>query len=300
MIKLTFRDIKKTDYNHANVVLTGIPFDDNASLGKGASYAPAFLRALSENIPGVTRAAKLLDKVSLFDNGDLIRKEKESIPSYFNRIEKEVMPLFAIDKLNVFIGGDHSVNTPLFKAFLTFCEAMKKTPVLIHIDAHPDMMDAYLENRLSHATPARRALDHGLKQENLVFIGLRGFEREEVLYFNENPSITVFLAGDVRRLGTSAIIENITKRFQSDDYAIYVSYDIDANDPAYAPGTGTPEAFGLKSLDTLRLTSAFVGMKNTYAIDFVEISPPLDVNDMTSWLALKTLYELFYIQGEKR
>ncbi|MFA5660081.1 MAG: arginase family protein [Bacilli bacterium] len=300
MNKLTFRDIKKTDYKDANIVFTGIPFDDNASLGKGASHAPAFLRALSENIPGVTRAAKLLDKVSLFDNGDIVRKEKESIPSYFNRVEKAVSPLFAPGKLNVFIGGDHSVNIPLFKAFLSFCDLHHKTPVLIHIDAHPDMMDDYLDNRLSHATPARRALDHGLKQENLVFIGLRGFEREEVVYFNENPAITVYLAGDVRRLGTSPIIESVTKRFQSDEYAIYVSYDIDANDPAYAPGTGTPEAFGLKSLDTLRLTSAFVALKNTYAIDFVEISPPLDVNDMTSWLALKTLYELFYIQGEKR
>ena len=300
MNKNTFRDIQKTDAKNANIIFTGIPFDDNASLGKGASFAPALMRTSSGNIPGVTRDAKLLTKVRLFDNGDLCRATDETIPAFFNRVEKEVTPLFNKDKLNVFIGGDHSVNIPLFKAFLNFTKAVGKIPVLIHIDAHPDMMDNYIGNHLSHATPARRALDNGLKQENLVFIGLRGFEVEEVNYFKENPAITVYLASEVRKIGVNAVIESVISRFKDDKYAIYVSYDIDANDPAYAPGTGTPEAFGLKSSETLRLTSSFVALKNTYAIDFVEISPPLDINDITSWLALKTLYELFYIQGEKR
>lgn len=299
MNKNTFRDITQTNYQEAKIIFSGVAFDDNASLGKGASYAPAFLRSLSANIPGVTKDAKLLNNVTLFDNGDYVRKTKESIPSFFARVEKEVEGLFNLSKLNVFIGGDHSVNIPLFKAFLAFAKKEKKIPVLIHIDAHPDMMDDYLGNHLSHATPARRALDHGLTQDNLVFIGLRGFETEEVIYFNENPAISVCLASEVRKNGVDSIINEVLNRYQNERYAIYVSYDIDANDPSFAPGTGTPEAFGLKSEETLALVSAFVALQNTYALDIVEISPPLDVNDITSWLALKTLYEIFYIQGEK-
>lgn len=298
-MKETFRDIKKTTLEKANIILAGIPFDKNASLGSGTSYAPAFLRALSNNIPGVTKDAKLLDKVRLFDYGDITQFESEAIATYFHRVEKEITPLIRKNALSLFIGGDHSVNIPLFKAFLSFAKHENKIPVLIHIDAHPDMMDEYLGNRLSHACPARRALDHGLKQENLTFVGLRGFEKEEVIYFNENPVIKVYLASDVHQMGIEKITNEIITKYQDDKYAIYVSYDIDANDPSFAPGTGTPEAFGLKSSDTLFITSALVALPNTYVLDIVEVSPTLDTNDVTSWLALKTMYELFYIVGEK-
>ena len=294
-----FRDITKTNLENANVVLVGIPFDKNASLGKGASYAPLYLRSLSKNIPGVSKDAKVLDKVRLFDYGDIKEKGNESVIKYFVRVEKEVGPLFNKKHLSLFLGGDHSVNIPLFKAFLSFCKQEGKTPVLIHIDAHPDIMDEYLGNAYSHATPTRRALESGLEKDNLVFIGLRGFEVEEVHYFNENKDIKVYLASDVKKEGIKKISEEVISKYKSDKYALYISYDIDANDPSFAPGTGTPEAFGLSSDETLYLVNALISLKNTYALDMVEISPPLDTNDITSWLALKTIYEIFYTVGER-
>lgn len=298
-MKEIFRDINKSNLENANVVLVGIPFDKNASLGKGASYAPLYLRSLSKNIPGVSKDAKLLDKVRLFDYGDIKEKGNESVIKYFDRVEKEVGPLFNKKHLSLFLGGDHSVNIPLFKAFLAFCKQEDKTPVLIHIDAHPDMMEQYLGNDYSHATPARHALNNGLKPENLIFVGLRGFEVEEVTYFKSHPHIKVYLASDVHNKGISEIINEICVKFSDEKYAIYVSYDIDVNDPSFAPGTGTPEAFGLKSIDTLSLLLSLGALKNTYALDIVEISPPLDTNDITSWLALKTIYEIFYTVGER-
>lgn len=295
----SFRDINKESLNNASVRLAGIPFDGNASLGKGAAYAPTYLRMLSQNIPGVTKDGKLLNNISVFDYGDITLKSKETVVDYFNRVTKVVLHLFKKTGLTIFIGGDHSVNIPLFKAFLAFAKAEGKIPVLIHIDAHPDMMEEYLDNPYSHATPARHALKNGLQEENLVFVGLRGFETEEVGYFTRHPKIKIYLASDVQKEGINKVTKAICEKYSDEKYAIYVSYDIDVNDPAFAPGTGTPEAFGLQSNETLTLLLSLTALKNTYALDLVEISPPLDTNDITSWLALKTLYEIFYVVGER-
>ena len=91
------------------------------------------------------------------------------------------------------------------------------------------------------------------------------------------------------------MLDEIISKYQDEKYVIYLSYDIDANDPSYAPGTGTPEAFGLNSFDLMEfIKSLFVNL-NIKAMDMVEISPSLDINDITSWLGLKTLYEIFEI-----
>ena len=88
-------------------------------------------------------------------------------------------------------------------------------------------------------------------------------------------------------------------KFLDEKYEIYLSYDIDANDPAYAPGTGTPEAFGLTSLTILEIVTGLIKELNVRALDIVEVAPPLDVNNITSWLALKTIYEVFYTLQNK-
>ena len=91
------------------------------------------------------------------------------------------------------------------------------------------------------------------------------------------------------------IIKKLKKRFDNDMYEIYLSYDIDANDPSFAPGTGTPEHFGLKSVDVLKFITNMISSLNVKVMDIVEVSPLLDVNNVTSWLVLKTLLEIFEI-----
>lgn len=296
MDKTTFRDIKKASLETANIIIAGIPYDKNTSIGRGAALAPARIRLLSQSIPGVTQDGDELSATLLYDFGD-IEAGNLNTESYFAKVEQSVLPLFKKEALTIFLGGDHSVNIPLFKAFLTYTKKVGKTPVLIHIDAHPDMMENYDNNVYSHATPARYALKHGLDENNLTFIGLRGFEKEEVVYFKEHPAIKVYRASDVFKRGVDQVIAEVVQKYQSADYLIYLSYDIDVNDPSFAPGTGTPEAFGLTSRDTLALLIALTTMPNAQALDIVEISPPLDVNNLTSWLALKTLYEIFYERG---
>lgn len=299
MEKKTFRDIQITSKDSANIIVTGIAFDENTSIGKGASFAPSHLRELSKNIPGVTKDGKLLDQVKLFDNGDFTRRDNETIKEFFTRVQKETLPLFSRKQFNLFIGGDHSVNIPLVAAFIEFAKVEGKIPVYIHLDAHPDLMDVYLNNDISHATPVRRHLDAGLQDENLTLVGLRGFEGEEVIFFQEHHKVHMKTATNVKKEGIKTIVRSIVERYSdASKYLIYFSYDIDANDPSFAPGTGTPEAFGLTNDETLYFAQHISSLVNTVAMDIVEISPPLDHNDITSWLALKTIYEIFYEKGK--
>ena len=160
----------------------------------------------------------------------------------------------------------------------------------------PDLhiCDEYDDSKFSHACTNRRSLDYGYENENIVMVGIRGFEEQEVIYFKNNPSLKVYTANDCFTLGISQIINEIKEKFD-DRYAIYLSYDIDINDPSFAPGTGTPEAFGLTSRMVLELIIGLFENVNVKAFDIVEVSPKLDCNDITSWLALKTMYEVFKV-----
>ena len=95
-------------------------------------------------------------------------------------------------------------------------------------------------------------------------------------------------------MGIDLLVKILKAKYSDEKYLIYISYDIDANDPSYAPGTGTPEAFGLTSFETTSLITSLISYLNVDTLDIVEVAPPLDVNNITSWLALKSLYEFFY------
>ena len=152
----------------------------------------------------------------------------------------------------------------------------------------------------SHACPNKRSLDYGLKDENLIILGVRGFEEQEVNYFKLHPLIDVFKASDINSLGVNRLLSYIYSKYDKDNYLIHISYDIDANDPCFAPGTGTPEPFGLNNIDVINLITGLVSKLNVISLDLVEISPKLDVNDITSYLGIKSLYEIIYTLQVKK
>ena len=143
------------------------------------------------------------------------------------------------------------------------------------------------------------SLEYGYKDENMVLACIRGFEKQEVEFLKNHTKIDVFKAKDIQLLGAKNFVNLMKNKFLNEKYEIYLSYDIDANDPAYAPGTGTPEAFGLTSLTILEIVTGLIKELNVRALDIVEVAPPLDVNNITSWLALKTIYEVFYTLQNK-
>lgn len=289
-----FRELTVKTKEEANVILVGIPYDGGCSCGSGASQAPKTIRELSSYLPPFTMDGSKIDNINIFDYGDI-----EIVSDYYEEIEKKAKTIFSFNKFPLFIGGDHSVSISLEKAFLEHAQNNNKIPVIIHIDAHPDICDFYDNSYYSHACPNMRAIDNGYLPENIVLIGIRGYEEQEVKYLNNHPELKVYQASFLNDGGFSIALEEIKKRFANDQYAIYLSYDIDANDPSFAPGTGTPEAFGLNSYKLMLFIKELFISLPIEAMDLVEVSPQLDNNNITSWLALKTIYEMFKIIGKR-
>lgn len=269
----------------------GIPFDNGCSCGLGAKYAPQVIRELSTYLPPYTEVGESIKGFKLHDYGDI---------TDFVLVMELVVKALQQNKFNLAIGGDHSVSIYLQKAFYKYALDVNKTPVIIHIDAHPDICDIYDNKIDSHATTIKRAIDNGYDFDNIILIGIRGFEEQEVVYLNEHPEIKVFSSFFLNKNGFDELLNYLINKYNHDDYIVYLSYDIDALDPSFAPGTGTPEAFGLNNRALTNFILELFKSLPILAMDIVEISPPLDNNNITSWLALKTLYEVFKIIKDKR
>ncbi len=288
-----FRDLMTNNINDAEVLLLGLPYDKGCSCGKGACKAPDVIRELSKYLPPFTMDGKKID-LKLFDLGNVLSDD-----DFYQNVKTKADEVFSFNKFSLFLGGDHSVTIPLQQSFYDYVTNNNKIPVIIHIDAHPDICDFYDGSNYSHACTNRRAIDTGYKMENITLIGIRGYEEYEVEYLNNHQELKVYNASFINQHGFSEILEDLKLRFGSDSYAIYLSYDIDANDPSFAPGTGTPEAFGLNSNSLMLFIKEMFNNLPIMAMDIVEVSPLLDCNDITSWLALKTLYEIFEILKKK-
>lgn len=293
MSKDYFRGLLTTDLSQAKVTLTTIPYDEGCSCGAGASQAPDKIRELSSYLPPLTMDGILIDDMKIYDFGNI-----EKCDDYFEAIKKVATKRFEERKFPMFIGGDHSVSIPLEEAFFDYCKKENKIPAIIHLDAHPDICYFYDGTKLSHACTNRRSIEYGYDTANITLIGIRGFEAEEVEYLGQHKELKVYTANNCYSLGMAQIIEDLRHKFD-DRYAIYLSYDIDINDPSFAPGTGTPEAFGPTSRMVLELILGLFKNLNIKAFDIVEVSPKLDSNDITIWLALKTIYEVLNTLREK-
>ena len=283
-----FRDLMAKSEEEANVFLCGVPYDKNASVGKGASLAPKVMRELSYDLPALDMLGNNLTKVKIADLGDF---DGDNFENLKKNIEEK---LLSKDGFHVILGGDHSIAIASERAFFDDCIRRGKTPVIIHMDAHPDICDVYDGSKYSHACPIFRALEYGYKDENITMVGIRGFEAQEIETFKKHPKLDVFKSFDIKKLGVEALLTLLVSKYRDRKYEVYFSYDIDANDPAYAPGTGTPEAFGLTNFETVAILTGLIANLNVTCLDIVEVAPPLDVNNITSWLALKSLYEVFH------
>lgn len=286
-----FRDLLTNDLEESDVILLGIPYDEGCSCGKGASLAPKVIRELSSFLPPFTADGKSLKNLKIYDYKDVFE---------FSKIEDKFTEILNCNKFNLVLGGDHSVSIPTEKAFLDYATSLKKTPVIIHIDAHPDICDFYDGSKYSHACTNKRAIDNGYKTENIVLVGIRGYEEQEVIYLNQHKELEVYNASYLNEFGFDKVLESLFKKYKDDKYLVYLSYDIDANDPSFAPGTGTPEAFGLNSINLLNFIKELFLNLPIKVIDIVEVSPVLDANNITSWLALKTIYEILGILSNER
>lgn len=294
-----FRNLKTNNIKEANIILGSASYDLGCSCGGGAKDAPKLLRCLSSYLPEYDANFHDLSSVKIYDYCNLeIKSTKEA---FFIELENVAKEILSHDKFMLFFGGDHSISVPLEKAFYEKYSSLGFEPVIIHIDAHMDILDEYMGSKMSHACPNRRALENGYKVSDIHMIGIRSYETGEVEFYQNNPTLDVITADMYRKIKAKELVNKI-KMAHTNKAVYYVSFDIDAVDPGFAPGTGTPESFGLTPLEVRELFEEIFTNLNVCAMDMVEISPALDVNNITSWLGLKILYEIFYykfVRGTK-
>jgi agmatinase len=276
-----------SDEPAAEVGVLGVPFDNATSFRKGAAFAPAKIREITPHLAPVTEEGHRLAGLRVRDYGDVspdLHWER-----YFATVEAWAAQVLR-HPLALFLGGDHSVTIPLTAAF---SRAVPGRFGVVHFDAHPDLADEYEGHRWSHACTERRVLElPNIEPRHLAFVGLRSWMDGELAFLAAHPEIGVHTARDVYRRGIGTVAEDVVAQLEDVD-AVYLTLDIDGLDPAYAPGTGTPEAGGLSTRELLELLRVIFARLPVRAVDIVEVAPPLDWADVTSFAAAKVIYEVF-------
>jgi agmatinase len=262
-------------YQEARLVLFGAPYDGTTSFRPGTRFAPASMRGDSYTLETYSPYQdKDLADCRLFDSGDLLLPFGDP-PAALHMIEQRAAAILAQDKLPVMLGGEHLVSLGALKA------AYARYPELcvVHFDAHTDLRDSYLGEKLSHATVLRRAWDM-LGDGRIWQFGIRSGEREEFAWAKQHTLLHKFTFA-----GLDKAVQQLRGR------PVYFTLDLDVLDPGYLPGTGTPEAGGVDFSALLEAIIA-ISVLNIVGCDIVELCPPLDASGASTAVALKVLREL--------
>ena len=276
-----------SDPNELDIALVGIPFDGGTTYRAGTRFGPRSIREQSAIIRPWNPVSKVnpFQKHRVADFGDF-SVNPLSIEDTFCRVEDQMRPLLDAGVRCVCVGGDHSLSLPLLRAV-----AKKLGPVaLIQFDAHNDLWDEYFGCKYSHGTPFRRAIEEGLIREGYFLqVGLRGqVYSEHDFDFARKHEVKMITAEEFHSNGMAPFRKKLAA-FRG--APVYITLDIDCVDPAFAPGTGTPQVAGFTSYQTVELVRALQGLQ-IVGCDLVEVSPPYDNGDITSLLAANLLYEL--------
>jgi agmatinase len=279
-----------TQPEELEIALMGVPFDGGTTYRSGPRFGPRHVRAQSAIIRPWNPVLKVnpFAKHRVADFGDL-SVNPLSIEDTFRRIEQGIAPLLDAGVRSVCVGGDHSISLPILRAV-----AKKHGPVcLIQFDAHNDLWDEYFGSKYSHGTPFRRAFEEGLLQDGGVLqVGLRGqVYSEDDFDFARAHRVSMVSAEEFHKKGMATVQRHL-KAFRRKP--VYVTLDIDSVDPAFAPGTGTPQVGGFTSAQIIELVRALPGL-DIVGCDLVEVSPPFDTGELTSLLAANLLFELLCV-----
>ncbi|PMR74010.1 agmatinase [Billgrantia endophytica] len=277
-----------------DIALVGIPFDGGVSNRPGARLGPREIRNQSSLMRGIHHVTRLdpFDQARIADIGDVrftsvydLEQVSDDIAAYYRAIrEAGVIPLSA--------GGDHSVTYPILRGLAA------DGPVgLIHIDAHTDTWDVFQGSKFHHGGPFRLACEAGLIDPvRTVQIGIRGAQNTTQGWdYSDAMGMRVIFMEEVDALGIEGVIAEARRVVGSG--SVYLSFDIDSLDPAFAPGTGTPEVGGLTSLQALQLVRGFRGLPLIGA-DVVEVAPPFDPSGNTALVGATLMYELLCLLTE--
>jgi guanidinobutyrase len=274
-----------------DVCFVGVPIDIGTSNRPGTRLGPRQIRAESSMIRPynmATRAAPF-DSLQVADIGDVAINTFD-LKKTVGIIETAYDEILSHDCKPLTLGGDHTLTLPILRAM-----AKKHGPVaLVHIDAHADINEHMFGEQIAHGTPFRRAVEEGLLQCDKVFqIGLRGsgYSAED-FDWPRDQGFTVVTAEECWYKSLSPLMEQV--RATIGDHPVYITYDIDSLDPAFAPGTGTVEVGGLSTWQGLEIIRGCRGL-NIVGGDLVEVSPPYDPSGNTALIGANFLYEMLCV-----
>jgi agmatinase len=281
-----------------DVAIVGVPFDGGTSYRTGARLGPREIRAQSSLIRPYSYFQKVapFDVLRVADVGD-VDAPPTSIEKAYAAIEQSMDRIIGAGAIPLAVGGDHSISLPILRAI-----ARKHGPVgLVQFDAHIDTWDEYFGGKYFHGTPFRRAIEEGLvARGHFVQIGIRGpMYGEEDFDFHREHDITMIDIDRVKAEGVDKVIETM-RSVVGGSKGIFVTFDIDGIDPAFAPGTGTPEVGGLTSHEAQRLIRGLRGLP-IVGCDVVEVAPQFDgSSQITSLLAANLMFELLCVVAGSR
>ncbi|MUK90615.1 agmatinase [Ornithinibacillus sp. L9] len=269
-------------YEEAKIVLFGVPFDGTTSFRPGTRFA---MQAIRPDSYGLETYSPYLDKdledIAIYDGGDLELPfgNTEKVMDQIHAYSEDVLQ---VGKKLFLVGGEHLVSLPAIQA------AYEKYPDLhvIHIDAHTDLRDDYMGEKLSHASVIRRCHDF-LGDGRIFQFGIRSGLKEEFDWAKEHTYLEKFsldsLAAKIREL---------------QDVPVYITIDLDVLDPSVFPGTGTPEPGGITYRELLDAIGQLQNLNQIVAADVVELSPQYDPSGASTAVACKTIREMLLTLGK--
>lgn len=274
----------------APVTLAGIPYDGSAVYRKGASEAPLRIRQLSAVMPPVTEEGHLLTGLGVHDMGDLTAGS--DIESGWTHVADSLAAV-PVESLLTVLGGDHCT------AIATLAAQARRHPDLrvLWVDAHPDLCEFSRGGRWTCGCAMRRALEaSGIKPDRVVIVGGRDYDPEELEFIRANG---VTLVG-ARELTTDR--EGSLQRIQQAlaGREVHISFDVDALDPAFVPGTEIPSPGGLTTRQALEIFHAVASEATLVGLDVVELSPPFDQGNISTLAALKVIFEFWGLAFQQK
>lgn len=278
----------RPDVSGASVAILGVPFDGGTTNRPGTRLGPREIRVQSSLIRPYNYFQKVapFEELAVVDAGD-VDASPINLARAYAAIEVRVSEIVAAGARPLVAGGDHGISLPILRAL-----ARRHGPLgLVQFDAHVDTWEGDFGDQHFHGSPFYYAIEEGLVDpRRFVQVGIRGPMYGEADFdFHRAKGITVLDIGQVHAAGVAGVVE-VVRRVASGP--AYVTFDIDAVDPAFAPGTGTPEPGGLTSHQSLELVRGLAGL-DIVGADVVEVSPPFDgPGQITAVLASNLLFEL--------
>jgi guanidinopropionase len=293
-MRLPYLTLDDPKADAADIALVGIPWDGGTTNRPGARHGPRQIRDLSTMIRRMHPVTRYVpfEAANVADFGDVsvnpadLQDTLQRVTAFYRRLDDRGL-------VPISVGGDHLTSLPVLRAL-----AAKRPVGTVHFDSHTDLNDSYFGGcKYTHGTPFRRGIEEGLiDPKRMVQVGIRGTMYDGSDYdYAERVGARLIMIEEFRAKGVEAVMAEVNAIIG--EGPVYVTFDIDFIDPAYAPGTGTPEIGGPTTFEAQQCVRALSGL-DIVGADLVEVAPPFDASGGTAFIGSSILFELLCVTAK--